>query len=342
MIRERQEKLLQLLQKLENAQPSDRIELIRGKIRSDLGQSDQSLTIFNALIRKKSHLILEAKLEKVKIKLAKKETVEALDIFKSIENKYLPDKNYYDIIYQLALLSLKSEDRWLYSHKYLKAARRVAYLRPRMGHIYANLAAIEKERSGPGKAMALLEKALQQPLNRVAERTIKCYLEPLKRINSPIPDMDITTWLNSEPIEISNLQGKIILIYFWSPGCHSCRQLFPRLQQLSLQYQGQDFLLLGITRLTGHYSDDRYHKKSVSRPEEIHLIKNLLTRHRATFPIALVEQAEILRDFGVLGFPTLFLIDRTGHVTDFFLGTDEFDALAGRIHGLISEIKVNK
>jgi thiol-disulfide isomerase/thioredoxin len=333
---DRRQKLQKLLQKLEKAPPSDQNEFIRAKIRSDLGQSDQSLAIYNELIRKNSPLTLRAKLEKVKIKLATKETEEALTIFKSIENKYRPDKYYYDVVYQLSRQSEKPEDRWIYSYKYLKAARKIAYLRPRTGQIHVNLAAIEKERSGAEKAIVLLKNVLQQPLNHVAERTIRCYLEPLKRINSPVPHMNIKTWLHSEPIEINNLQGKTTLICFWSPGCRHCQQLLPKLQKLFLQYKDSDFLLLGITRLTGRYNDGQYNKKSVSRPEEIRLIKNLLAGYRATFPIALVEQKNILNDFGVLGFPTIFLINRGGQIWDFSLGVDDFDTLAGKVHDLIS------
>jgi thioredoxin-like negative regulator of GroEL len=336
LMRDRRQKLQKLLQKLEKAPVSDQNEFIQAKIRYDLGQSDQSLAIFDEIIRKNSPLTLKAKLEKVRIKLANKESEEAVSIFKSIENKYRPDKYYYDVIYQLSLHSEKSEDQWIYSYKYLKAARKIAYLRPRTGQIHVNLAAIEKKRSGPEKAIALLKNVLRQPLNTVAERTIRCYLEPLKRINAPVPHMDIKTWLHSDPIEINDLKGKTTLICFWSPGCRHCHQLLPKLQKLFLRYRESDFLLLGITRLTGRYRDGQNNIKSVSRPEEIRLIKNLLAGYRATFPIALVERKNILNDFGVLGYPTIFLINRAGQIWDFYLGTDDFDALAGKVHELIS------
>jgi thioredoxin-like negative regulator of GroEL len=342
LIRIRQKKLKKLLQKLENAPASDQSKIIQGKIHFDLDQTDQSLKIFNTLIRNNSRLSLEAKLGKVQIYLAQQKMQEALRIFKSIENKYLPDRHYYHVIYQLSLHSIKTEDRWLYSHKYLKAARSRSYLRLQAGHIYTNLAAIEKQRSDPEKAIKLLERALTQPLNRVAQRTIRCYLEPLKRINTRAPQIDIATWLHSQPVGISDLQGKISVIYFWSPGCHPCRQLFPKLQKLFLRHQGPEFLLLGIARLTGRYSDDQHHKISVSKSEEIKLIKNLLARHRASFPIGLTEETHILSDFGVMGFPTLFLIDQTVQIKDFILGVESFEKMAGEIHDLVSSIKASK
>ena len=101
-------------------------------------------------------------------------------------------------------------------------------------------------------------------------------------------------------------------------------------------------MLIGITRLTGRYSDDIHHKISVSRPDEIELIKKLLNRHKATFPIALVEDSKTLNDLGVLGFPTVFLIDKEGQIMDFMLGIDKFEAMTRKIKILISETNFNE
>ncbi len=338
----RETKLRSLLKRLNEFTPSDQNELIRGKIWFDLGQPDQSLVIYDALIQKKSLLSPEATLEKVRAQLEKKNVSEALSVFQSIESKYIPNKDYYQIIYQLSLHSKKREDRWLYSNKFLKAARKEISLGSQAGRIYTNLAEIEKERSGPGKAIAFLEKVLKQPLNHVAERTIRCYLEVLKRINIPVSEMKFTTWLNSESLSKQKMQGKVTLFYFWSPGCFPCRQLFPKLQKLFQQHQHREFLLIGITRLTGRYSDDIHHKISVSRPDEIELIKKLLNRHKATFPIALVEDSKTLNDFGVLGFPTVFLIDKEGQIMDFMLGIDKFEAMARKIKILMPGTKFNE
>ncbi len=331
----RETKLRNLLKRLKEVTPSNQNELIRGKIWFDLGQHDQSLVIYDTLIQKKSPLSPEVKLEKVRVQLAKKNVSEALSVFQSIENKTIPNKAYYQIIYQLSLHSKKREDRWLYSNKFLKAARKEISLGPQAGRIYTNLAEIEKDRSGPGKAIAFLGKALKQPLNRVAERTIRCYLEALKQINIPLSEMKFTTWLNSEPLSKQKMQGKVTLIYFWSPGCFPCRELFPKLQKLFQQHQHPEFLLIGITRLTGRYSDDIHHKISVSRSDEIELIKKLLNRHKATFPIALVEDSKTLNDFGVLGFPTLFVINPKGTIVDFKLGADNFNKFEQKIIELI-------
>lgn len=337
LIQTRETKLRNLLKRLNEFTPSDQNELIRGKIWFDLSQHDQSLVIYDALIQKKSPLSPEAKLEKVRAQLEKKNVSEALSVFQSIENKYIPNKDYYQIIYQLSLHSKKREDRWLYSNKFLKAARKEISLGPQAGRIYTNLAEIEKERSGPGKAIAFLEKALKHPLNRVAERTIRCYLEALKRINTPVSEMKFTTWLNSEPLSKRKMQGKVTLIYFWSPGCFPCRQLFPKMQKLFQQHQHPEFLLIGITRLTGRYSDDIHHKISVSRPDEIELIKKLLNRYKATFPIALAEDSKTLKNLGVLGFPTLFIINSQGIITDFKLGADNFNKFIKKIKKLIEK-----
>jgi thiol-disulfide isomerase/thioredoxin len=269
--------------------------------------------------------------------LAENKPTEARRIFKTIENQVTGNKHYPKIIYQLSMLSDTVEAQWLYSHKFLQAARKQEELRPQVGDIYTNLAAIERKKSGPAKAIQLLERALSQPLHRVAERTIRCYLEPLKRIHSPLPQLDADLWLNAKSIESRNLKGKTILLYFWSPGCRPCLRLMPRLQNIHIEYRDSNFLLIGVTRLTGRYSDDRHHKISVSRPREIELIENLLARHGATFPVALTETADIFNQLGILGTPTIFLIDRSGYAQDFFLGGEKLDQMAAVIKKRVSK-----
>jgi len=49
-----------------------------------------------------------------------------------------------------------------------------------------------------------------------------------------------------------------------------------------------------------------------------------MNRPTATLPIALVDDSKTLNDLGVLGFPTVFLIDKEGQIMDFMLGIDKF------------------
>ncbi|MGC1357608.1 MAG: thioredoxin, partial [Xanthobacteraceae bacterium] len=42
------------------------------------------------------------------------------------------------------------------------------------------------------------------------------------------PDfVGIDTWLNSSPLKIADLRGKVVLIDFWTYGCYNCVNTLP-------------------------------------------------------------------------------------------------------------------
>ena len=329
--------LKQLLKKIKKLPTSDDRLLLQGKIYFELKNFAQSLTTFENLIQKQSPLSHRAKFEKLRVLLEKKDYEASLSLFNQIENHVNKDENFFKVIYQLAHNVKNIEDRRLYSEKYLKAAADKKYLKSHVGNIYTNLANIEKEKGGINNAKEILEKALKQPIGPASKRTILCYLKPLERLNSVAPQLQINNWLNTEPISSKEMDGKIIVIDFWSPGCVPCRELFPRLLDFFNQYKNRGLIIIGITRSSGHYSDDRHHKLRVSREQELKLIKKFLTRHEISIPVGVVKDKKLFNDFGVLGFPTLFVINSRGIITDFKLGANNFNKFEQKIIELIEK-----
>src|SRR6266850_7193387 len=46
--------------------------------------------------------------------------------------------------------------------------------------------------------------------------------------NSPVaPEFASGTWINSEPLTLLGLRGRVVLIEFWTFGCYNCRNTLP-------------------------------------------------------------------------------------------------------------------
>ena len=276
--------------------------------------------------------------EKIKIIqscLSRDDFRQAAVLFREIENKISKDKLYFNIMYELALYSDNIDLRESYTKRLLKAAKNDKFPEYRRGSLYANLADLKKEKGELDSAKSILKEALSQTLDPASERSIECYAKPLSRLNLHAPRLKIHRWLNTDPISAAELQGKTVLLDFWSPGCFPCRQLFPRLQKLHQQYQQQGLVIITITRLSRRYSDDLHHKVKVTLEEGVELTKQFLSRHGISVPAGLVTDAILFDDFGVLGFPTLFLINQKGTIVDFKLGGDYFERFEKKIRSLL-------
>src|SRR5207245_10327333 len=53
-------------------------------------------------------------------------------------------------------------------------------------------------------------------------------------------------WLNTAPLTIAGLKGKIVLLDFWTYSCVNCVRSLPHLKMLHKEYGGDPFVLIGV------------------------------------------------------------------------------------------------
>ena len=55
-----------------------------------------------------------------------------------------------------------------------------------------------------------------------------------------------TTWLNSQPLTKTGLQGKVVLIGFWTYSCINWRSSLPYVRAWAERYQGHGLVVIGV------------------------------------------------------------------------------------------------
>ncbi len=61
------------------------------------------------------------------------------------------------------------------------------------------------------------------------------------------PDfVGISGWLNSAPLSIASLRGKVVLVDFWTYGCINCVRTLPYVTQLYEKYKDKGLVVVGI------------------------------------------------------------------------------------------------
>ena len=120
-------------------------------------------------------------------------------------------------------------------------------------------------------------------------------------------EWEVGTWLNSEPLSLKKLHGKVVLIRWWTgPGCPYCIASAPILRDLNKRYGKKGLVVIGF-----------YHPKSegpVNRSEVAQLAKDL----GMDFPVAVDAEWKTLNRYLLDQFPDApftsvsFLIDREG------------------------------
>jgi len=123
---------------------------------------------------------------------------------------------------------------------------------------------------------------------------------PLK--GHPAPDFTLQT-MTGEPLALSDLRGKAVVLNFWATWCPPCRAEMPELQAAYAAYAPGGLVVLGVNQ-----AEDRA------------TVQAFLDELGLTFPVVLDTQYEAASRYSVNSLPTTFFIDRDGVIRDIVVG----------------------
>jgi peroxiredoxin len=127
-----------------------------------------------------------------------------------------------------------------------------------------------------------------------------------KLIGSQAPEWNVTNWFNSPPLTLQELEGKVVLIRWWTaPQCPYCKATAPALNEFDEEFSKRGLQVIGI-----------YHHKGDS-PLKIEAVKKQAGKYGFKFPIAIDSDWRTLKKWWLQGderkFTSVsFLLDRRG------------------------------
>ena len=109
-----------------------------------------------------------------------------------------------------------------------------------------------------------------------------------------------TEWLNtSDPIDLKNLRGKIVVIDFWTYCCINCMHVLPDLKYLEEKYPNE-VVVIGV-------HSAKFDNEKVSQS-----IRDAIMRYEIQHPVVNDSEMLIWRKFGTRAWPTIALVDPEG------------------------------
>ncbi len=125
----------------------------------------------------------------------------------------------------------------------------------------------------------------------------------------------LTDWINTpggKPLTLKGLQGKVVLIDFWTYSCVNCLRTLPHLKAWDARYRKDGLVILGVH--TPEFAFE--HVPSNVRAA----VKNLGVR----YPVALDNQYGTWTAYHNEYWPAEYLIDRTGHLRHTHFGEGNY------------------
>lgn len=119
---------------------------------------------------------------------------------------------------------------------------------------------------------------------------------------------DASDWINSIPLKLADLKGKVVLVDFWTYGCWNCYRSFPWLKGLEQRLAGDDFVVLGVH--TPEFEHEKDRSQVVAKATEFGL------RH----PVMIDNDFSFWKAMNTRYWPTFYVIDKTGQVRAKYIG----------------------
>jgi peroxiredoxin len=149
-------------------------------------------------------------------------------------------------------------------------------------------------------------------------------LEEILRLGVGRPAPEITGEdIDGRRLELSNYQGKVVLLEFWGNWNDACRDRYPHDRELVKKLADKPFVLLGVNS-----DEDRGALKARIAEERIHW-RSWWDGGSKSGPIA--------RLWHVQGWPTFFLIDQKGLIRNKFLGYPGDETFRKALEALLKE-----
>jgi thiol-disulfide isomerase/thioredoxin len=135
----------------------------------------------------------------------------------------------------------------------------------------------------------------------------------------------VTHWVNSEPLTLESLRGKVVLIDFWTYGCINCIRTLPYVTDWHQKYADEGLVIIGIHRPEFTY------EHSTANVEEA------LERFGITYPVAQDNDFTTWRAYKNRYWPAFYFIDAQGEIRYIHIGEGSYEKSEKIIQQLLAE-----
>ena len=143
--------------------------------------------------------------------------------------------------------------------------------------------------------------------------------------SSTAPEFAPGTWINSDPLALKSLKGRVVLVDFWTFGCYNCRNTLPFLKRWHERYGDKGLTIVGV------------HSPEFEAEKKIENVRREVASLGIRYPVVTDNDYETWRAYKVEAWPTVFLLDKTGHIRWRHVGEGAYAETERTIQKLLAE-----
>jgi cytochrome c biogenesis protein CcdA/thiol-disulfide isomerase/thioredoxin len=135
----------------------------------------------------------------------------------------------------------------------------------------------------------------------------------------------IDQWLNSSPLTMSGLRGKVVLVDFWTYSCINCIRTLPYVESWYQRYAADGLVIVGV------------HTPEFAFEHDTGNVTAAIARFGITYPVAQDNEFKTWGAYSNQYWPADYLIDAGGHIRETHFGEGDYAKTEASIRALLAE-----
>jgi thiol-disulfide isomerase/thioredoxin len=140
------------------------------------------------------------------------------------------------------------------------------------------------------------------------------------------PFRGVTRWLNTEPLTLTELHGKVVVVQFWTYTCINWLRTLPYVRAWSDTYSGNGLVVVGV------------HTPEFVVEHDVENVRRAVRDLGIEYPIAIDNDYAVWNAFANQYWPAIYIADAEGGIRHHHFGEGGYDKSERVIRHLLSDV----
>jgi peptide-methionine (R)-S-oxide reductase len=133
------------------------------------------------------------------------------------------------------------------------------------------------------------------------------------------------TWINSDPLTLKSLRGRVVIVNFWTFGCYNCRNTLPSMKRWDARYRDKGLTIIGV------HTPESEHEKNIEN------LRRKVAELGIRYSVVSDNDNATWSAYKVKAWPTWFVIDKYGRLRWMHVGEGAYDETEQVVKKLLAE-----
>jgi thiol-disulfide isomerase/thioredoxin len=136
-----------------------------------------------------------------------------------------------------------------------------------------------------------------------------------------------SVWINSAPLTLESLRGKVVLIQFWAFDCEFCAETTPYVKEWHEKYAKDGLVIIGV------------HTPRIDYEKEVPKLKAAVEAKSIKYPVVVDNDYQIWSDYLCDVWPASYVVDQDGVIQLSHSGVGRYEGTEALIKKLLAKTK---